>query len=287
MEPIRDVEEYQRIRRAARKQLGSSLVTNCYLLPDQVRLACEHGQLSSIDVPGEATVLLMRHETHYQAYLFARRGAQLAGALPRLDLPAVMENPFSARTLDAPLPEAAQAIRDAAYTAGFVLGRSSHMMARTAVGAEDCARGDAAVIELGARRLRLENATQADAPALQELLADNFDPLYSYLPAHDELLQGIERGDFLVCRDASGTCVALLQHEEARATSTIRHLAVRADCRGLGMASRLVERYLATCTDGARRCELWVDDTNRIAQRTYTGCGYCYHSKRCESYVLA
>lgn len=287
MGPIRDTEEYQRIRRSARELVDTSLVTNCFLLPGQVRLACSEGRLSHVDVPGEAALLFMRHESHYQVYLFARKGAQLAGAFPRLDAPAVVENPFSARTLDEPLPEGAQAIRDAVETAGFVLGRSSHMMAREATPARVGVQGASGTVQLGGRGFCFESATQADAPALQELLADNFDPLFSYLPSGDGLARGIERGDFLVCRDARGACVALLQHEEARTTSTIRHLAVRADCRGLGMASLLVDRYLAASSDEVRRFELWVDDANLIAQRTYTGSGYCYHSKRCESYVLA
>ena len=287
MEPIRDAEEYQRIRRNARALVGSPMVTNCFLLPNQVRLACSEGRLGHVEVPGEAALLFLRYETHYQVYLFARKGAQLAGAFPQLNLPAVAENPFSARTLVDPLPDTAQAIRDAVETAGFVLGRSSHMMARTATHAQAGMPVASGSVVLGGRSFCLESATQADAPALRELLADNFDPLYSYLPSGEGLARGIERGDFLVCRDARGACVALLQHEEARATSTIRHLAVRADCRGLGMASLLVERYLKACSDEVRRFELWVDDTNLIAQRTYTGSGYCYHSKRCESYVRA
>lgn len=288
MVPLQGFAEYQELRRTARAQWGAATVSNCYLLPAQVKEALAGRLLSRIDVADEATVLLLRRAQYYQCYVFARQDACLAGALDELDLPCVMENPFSTKTLDEPLPAAAQRIQALALAAGFALGRSSHLMLCPADGALSRAGAwpQDELLELGERRFVLGVAGPDDAGQIRQLLDAHFDPLYSYLPDAAELACGLAGGEYLVFRDETGACVALLHHDETASVSTIRQLAVSDSCRGMGMATRLVRGYLQRYADGARRFELWVNDANDIAQKLYTACGYQYAAKRCESYVL-
>lgn len=288
MVPLQSFEEYQELKRTARARWGAAAVSNCYLLPAQVKEALAEGLLSCIDLADEVTMLLLRRADHYQSYLFARQGACLAGALDELDLPCVMENPFSAKALDDALPPAAQSIQTLAYGAGFALGRASHLMLCPA--AEAFSRAgmwpQVEALKLGEHSFSLDVAGPDDAIQVRQLLDANFDPLYSYLPNTEELASGLDSGEYLVLRDETGACVALLHHDETARVSTIRQLAVSDACRGMGMGTQLVRGYLQRYADGVRRFELWVNDANAPAQKLYTACGYQYAAKRCESYVL-
>lgn len=288
MELLQGFEEYQQLRRTARSQWGAAAVSNCYLLPAQVKEALAGGLLGRIDVGDAATILLLRRADHYQGYVFARQDACLAGALDELELPCVMENPFSTKALDDPLPPAAQRIQTLALAAGFAVGRSSHLMLCPAAEAQSRAGmwPQLETLEVGERRFSLDMASPDDATQVRELLDAHFDPLYSYLPDAAELAHGLANGDYLVFRDETGACMALLHHDESAQVSTIRQLAVSESRRGMGMATRLVRSYLQRYADGVRRFELWVNDANDIAQKLYTACGYEYAAKRCESYVL-
>ena len=58
----------------------------------------------------------------------------------------------------------------------------------------------------------------------------------------------------------------------SRASTEIRHLAVRADCRGKGLAGELLTAYLSV-TDGVKS-QVWARTGNAPAEHFYEQHGY-------------
>ena len=64
----------------------------------------------------------------------------------------------------------------------------------------------------------------------------------------------------------------MLHFAVSRVSTEIRHLAVRADCRGRGLACELLTAYL-NVTDGAKS-QVWARTGNAPAEHFYEQHGY-------------
>ena len=73
-------------------------------------------------------------------------------------------------------------------------------------------------------------------------------------------------GQVLCLTDANGIS-GLLHYTPGRAQCEIRHLAVRADCRGLGCAGRLLR--LLEMKTGGQKCIVWARVGNTPAEHVY------------------
>ena len=79
-------------------------------------------------------------------------------------------------------------------------------------------------------------------------------------------LRGEEAGEMLCLTDEAGI-TGLLHYAPGRAACEIRHLAVRADCRGQGLAQRLLGMLRART--GGQKCTVWARQGNTPAERFY------------------
>ena len=87
--------------------------------------------------------------------------------------------------------------------------------------------------------LLAEAAADASFDAVRAFLLAQFDPLTGCIPPDDALQRAVEAGEMLCLTDEAGI-TGLLHYAPGRAACEIRHLAVRADCRGQGLAQRLL-----------------------------------------------
>ena len=97
-------------------------------------------------------------------------------------------------------------------------------------------------------------------------LLEQFDPLTGCIPPDEELRQAVGAGQVLCLTDANGIS-GLLHYTPGRAQCEIRHLAVRADCRGLGCAGRLLR--LLEMKTGGQKCIVWARVGNTPAEHVY------------------
>ena len=91
-----------------------------------------------------------------------------------------------------------------------------------------------------------EAPTEASFEAVRAFLLEHFDPLTGCIPPEEELRQAVSAGQVL-CE--------------------IRHLAVRADCRGHGYAGRLLAMLEAKT--GGQKCAVWARVGNAPAEHFY------------------
>ena len=111
----------------------------------------------------------------------------------------------------------------------------------------------------------------ADAKAVYGFLRANFSPLTGCLPTLDQVLAGMADKRFLALEDEKGIAGLLHMTHEKNGVE-IRHLAVREDLRGRGLAGRLVAAGLANHL--GELCRVWVREDYDSAGRVYAGAGF-------------
>ena len=87
-------------------------------------------------------------------------------------------------------------------------------------------------------------AKPEDFEDISRFLSDHFSALTGCLPTADDLRENLANGHTVITRDEQGVS-GVLHFAVSRASTEIRHLAVRADCRGKGLAGELLTAYLA------------------------------------------
>lgn len=111
-----------------------------------------------------------------------------------------------------------------------------------------------------------ETASEASFEAVRAFLLAQFDPLTGCIPPEEELRQAVSAGQVLCLSDADGIS-GLLHYAPGRAQCEIRHLAVRADCRGRGYAGQLLK--LLEAKTGGQKCAVWARVGNAPAEHFY------------------
>lgn len=244
METVRAVDDLTRRRDA---QLRRGVQTNCFLSTDQLRALAARGALLAEEIPG-GLLLLIRREGHFQLYFYL---AADPAPLPPLPSPTVVEIAFRARDT------AVRGTADFLQTQGFtpVLRRVR--------------------LKRSADPIRKESpASTADPPrveAIEAFLRENFSPLIGCLPDRVELSADLTQGRVLTRTDAHGL-TALLRFSRVGSRGEIRHLAVRSDCRGRGLAGELLTEYWYAV--GGAASTVWTGTENRPALRTYEKAGF-------------
>lgn len=90
-------------------------------------------------------------------------------------------------------------------------------------------------------------AKPEDFEDISRFLSEHFSALTGCLPTADDLRENLANGHTVITRDEKGVS-GVLHFAVSRASTEIRHLAVRADCRGKGLAGELLAAYLAQRT---------------------------------------
>ncbi len=111
----------------------------------------------------------------------------------------------------------------------------------------------------------------AKAERMEEALSflkAHFDPLTGCLPSLEELSK-----DQVFCLlDEKGAVAGVLHGAFGRASSEIRHLALREDVRRRGYAGALIRAYEAQSPSS--KSLVWTGKENSAARRLYEKCGY-------------
>ena len=136
-----------------------------------------------------------------------------------------------------------------------------------------CRAKDADAMSAAAEQLRpaaeaadTVEAADASFDAVRAFLLAQFAPLTGCIPPDDALRAAVEAGEMLCLTDAAGI-TGLLHYAPGRAACEIRHLAVRADCRGQGLAQKLLGMLRART--GGQKCTVWARQGNTPAERFY------------------
>ena len=268
-------------------------VTNCHLMPADLRAAIEAGQMRLHQDDPSCAVVLWDKGTHDQVFIhWADTGPDAEGGtgeeapLPaalRFQRPSVIENPFAAATVEAPAEGAPARLAQLARAWGFETIRTSRRLERALDAFDPLAHSPEAA------GCRVGPAGPEDAGAVARMLAQGFDPRCDFIPDSDELAQALAQQRILCAwpdeaPQGQGEPAALLHFEEG-AVTMLRHLFVSEALRGRGVARALLAAYLVQArTRQAHRAILWVRDDNAPALALYASFGYRFEGRRSEEY---
>lgn len=238
---MRRAESYAALAPLLSAQFRRGVVTNCFLSPEEYRREIEAGLFYE---EGDGFLLLQRQRAGYRLLNFyLHPGAKLR--LPETDCPLVTE--LACREKDR---DAMRRAQDALCALGFSEAFRRLRRTRAACPAPDGA----------------EAADAASFEAVRAFLLEQFDPLTGCIPPDEALRQAVSAGQVLCLTDADGIA-GLLHYAPGRAQCEIRHLAVRADCRGRGYAGRLLR--LLEAKTGGQKCAVWARVGNTPAEHVY------------------
>ena len=234
-------ESYAALAPLLSAQLRRGVVTNCFLSPEDWRREIEAGLFYE---EGDGFLLLLRQRAGYRLLNFyLHPGATLR--LPEQDCPLVTE--LACREKDL---EAMRRAQDALCALGFA--EVFRRLRRTRAALSD---------PVGS-----ESPDEAAFGEVRSFLSGQFDPLTGCIPPDGVLRQALDAGQLLCLTDAHGIA-GLLHYAPGRAQCELRHLAVRADCRRMGLAQRLLD-MLAVRT-GGQKCAVWARAGNTPAEAFY------------------
>lgn len=121
---------------------------------------------------------------------------------------------------------------------------------------------------------KVSYALETDAPNIENLYLDSFDPLDDEIPSRAELTNYIKLREARVIRTPAGLGGCLITRANGK-TSRFLYIVVSSESRGQGLASALMRDYLNRCAEeGILRSLLWVRDNNENALAYYRHFGY-------------
>lgn len=250
------VEQFEALAPLLSAQLKKGVFTNNFLSRDDYAREIAQG-LWAQEFPGG--LLLFRSRTGYYVLNFYLQKDGVP-ALPDLDGLVVTEMAWRPREA-----EGAAAALERLRAAGFVeqfrrLRRERPAMAEAnpvdGSGAADAAQHS------GIAGL----ADSAQTVEILEFLRDNFDSLTGCLPSEEALAEDVAGGRVVCTTDGFGL-TGVLHFARGRASTEIRHLAVRSDCRGQGLAGKLLSAYLHAT--GTAKSQVWARRGNTPAEHFY------------------
>ena len=238
---MRRAESYAALAPLLSAQLRRGVVTNCFLSPADCQREIDAGLFYE---EGDGFLLLLRQRAGYRLLNFyLHPGAELR--LPEKTGPLVTE--LACREKDQYAMRRAQ---DALCALGFMECFCRLRRTRAAVPAPNNA----------------EDAAAVSFEAVRAFLLEQFDPLTGCIPPDEALRQAVGAGQVLCLTDADGIS-GLLHYAPGRAQCEIRHLAVRADCRGREYAGQLLK--LLEAKTGGQKCAVWARVGNTPAEHVY------------------
>lgn len=258
MESLSSIEQLNRLTRPF---LRRGVMTNCFLPPAEFQWHIGRGRASYYQ-GADSLVILFHRQNVDHLYYYLRDG----GRVPCFtqDRPAVLEIVRG----DEHQAQASRLWQEQ----GFAI--AVRRLRMESADLNPSAWGESGV----------QSAHQGQTAEIMDLLVSGFHPLTGFIPDLDELGCCISRGE-IICGEADGQVTGLLQYKNERSISEIRHLLVKPESRGGGMAHRLLNHYKGRQDNaGFKRLRVWVNEDNERARTFYEKNGY--HPDGLQSDVL-
>jgi ribosomal protein S18 acetylase RimI-like enzyme len=238
------------------KATASGFRTNFFPVPAKLQNWIERDELSG-EVRWSAAFFFRKDRDFFRFYFCAGSLEKLAAEISTLF---ILKNERVAADLIGN-EAAVNEMRAPLESAGFSRYAQLQRMTRSAQ-----------IIDSTHSNLPVVFAEESDAPAILELIENNFDRFGEQLPALYEIETAIaNRQIFAVKRD--GKIAGLLFFETQGFNSVVRFWAVAEKFRALKIGSALMQHYFKT-QNAVRRFTLWVNCANENAIQKYKHYGY-------------
>ncbi len=262
---IETPEKFKEIISGFRKQ-GYKL-SNCFFLPDTVKEKTTAGSLYFRQLT-DGALILDDQGAFFRCYYYLPEEGEPEHIC--LDKDAVIEFPYNGEMNEKQLRQVGKI-----ESLGFILGRKSGVM--TAAPGE--------IIHGCGSESMVQYADAQDAMQISELLKENFNPLYAFLPGEEELEEMISALRVFIIR-GNERIKAVLVSDFSKGTASIRQVAVAKQEREKGFGKLLLESYHNKYRPDAVMFQHWVDLDNKPAIHMYQSFGYRFSLRKANEYIL-
>ncbi len=247
MEKITSYEDFARYATAYFKP---GCATNCFITKTEAKKYIDSGKLYNLKI-SDSVFILKELPTHNRLYYYLAPG-DIKNGLDLTPLPDGVVTETAMRERDSALISADAMLE----MCGFIRLFYRRRMTQKAEDSGTSIKHD------------VRASSKSDFPAVRELLYSCFSPITGCIPDDEELINAVKNGWILLCGDGKG----LLHYEPVRGGFELRHLCVREDCRGSGIAGELVRAYHSII--GGAKSQVWVREGYAPAEAVYEKNGY-------------
>lgn len=249
------------------KEKGSRL-SNCVLLAENVRQKILQHELFYVK-QNNNILILDDQGKFYRCYYYLNQNDNY-GVLS-FDKPVVIELPYTKR-----LNEKQKLQVKLIQSMGFYLGRKSGTMF--------CLPQNIIQHENG-NKVICTFANEDDLKEVDILLRTYFNPLFSFLPTEEELINSIIDKRVFIVRDGNKIAALLISGIEKQYVS-IKQLVVDKIYRRQGLGKALIDAYHANYVNEVALFQHWVDMSNKVAIGMYRDFGYEFNIRKANEYIL-
>lgn len=250
---MRKVSDISEISKLVMAQMKPGVFSNNFIQPDEYRQEIASGTLYAFDWDGGLLLLRQRKGLHLLTFYINDHNA-----LPVVDLP---DDTVLEITQKSPDDTSASAAVSYWTSFGFTSAFDRIRLTRPA-------RREPLHSSIS-HEVRV--ASPDDLDRIYTLLYESFDTLTGCLPLKSELLDDIIRG-YVLCVVSDGEMCGVLRASERKGVAEIRHLAVRHDLRGRGIARDLLSGFVEKF--GEQKCIVWMRDGYAPAFSLYANAGF-------------
>lgn len=266
MRSISSLSDYKSIIAEAKSE--GFVLTNCFFLPSSVQEKIDQKKL--LFESADSGIILLEDEKDFYRFYYYLAPEKNPPSI-ELDKPAVIELPFQDHFKLTQIQQV-----NLIHQMGFELGRESAAMVLSVESVQNIMHAESTS--------RVSFARKSDCVSVSNLLRKAFNPLYSFLPSDEELLQDINEGKVWVIND-SGYLAGCLRSEVEKSYASIAQIAVDPEYRGRGYGNYLIETYHQYYKEKVRNFQHWVDLNNQPAVNMYRKWGYIFNGRRANEFI--
>lgn len=269
MEPVRDLNHFSTLVREARSA-GERIVTNCYLLPNEIKADIEANRL--FWKADDFGVLFFREEAAFYQLFFYVSLPELSG-FAALDKPVVLDFVYVESSRPSPVAEQVSRWKDC----GFEDYKTYHRLLATDQSAENVLGASAPAEDPAYQTIE---ARPGDIESIRKLWMDTLDPYSVAIPSHEFLVGLIGRKQLYCVVDREDRVVAAGRVHNAGNVCTLFNFAVDPAHRRRGLSHRLFRYPFEQGREaGIRKYYAWVADDNGPSRKMCHGEGYAIDGK--------
>ena len=267
MERVRDAAHFNTLVKGL-KAGGKRVLTNSYLLPDEIAHYAARGRLHFISMDS-GLLFLFRERDFFSAYYYldARRFEETAIDLEKevSAAPLLLSHIF----VEGRVPDYLAAMEKFWMAHGLTFnGQFKRLTLNMSDWGDQSSNQDR---QIGANKTQYAQKEQCSQ--IQMLWKNNLDVLSAALPFEDELEEAVERREIPVILDENGEIIAAMQFARKGRTAIINHVVVDQRFRRKGLAAEMLRDCFARSTD-LKQVILWVEENNIPASSLYTKLGF-------------
>lgn len=278
---VRSLEHFSELQRTIKKKT-TSLVSNCYLLPQAIADITSKHKLF-FEESENGLFFLQEKPDFYSLFFYIQMSKGEGDQLNILNVGKPIIFDFAYQNLDN-LKKLANALKHYWARKGFLL-YSRYRQLSISIAEKNADSETNHWSKNINNKYKFGFAVLSEAPKILELWRHSLDIYSTALPDINEINAWMGNQEVIACRDDRNELIAALLVLKNGKTATINHVVVSEKFRNQGLGMALLSRSIQML-DAIDKFSLWVEENNIPARTLYTKYGFTYTNKLSDQFLF-